>query len=102
MDNLPGAMEKSLPGHTLAIVDDTGRPLSRGTVGEVAFKRPDPVMFLKCWKNPQATEDKFAGDWCLTGDLARQNDEGYFWFVGRKDDVIASAGYRITNNKNWF
>jgi acetyl-CoA synthetase len=52
-------------------------------------------MFLKYWKNPKATEDKFAEDWCLTGDLARQDDQGYFWFVGRKDDVITSAGYRI-------
>ena len=95
MDNLPGAMGKPVPGHTLAIVNDVGRPLPAGTVGEVAVKRPDPVMFLEYWKNPKATEDKFAEDWCLTGDLARQDDQGYFWFVGRKDDVITSAGYRI-------
>lgn len=95
MENLPGAMGKSVPGHALAIVDDAGRSLSTGTVGEVAVRRPDPVMFLEYWKNPQATEDKFAGDWCLTGDLARQDEQGYFWFVGRKDDVITSAGYRI-------
>jgi acetyl-CoA synthetase len=95
MDNLPGAMGKSVPGHTLAIVDASGRPLSTVTVGEVAIKRPDPVMFLEYWKDPKATEDKYAGDWCLTGDLAKQDDRGYFWFVGRKDDVITSAGYRI-------
>jgi acetyl-CoA synthetase len=95
MDNLPGAMGKSVPGHTLAIVDASGRPLSTGTEGEVAIKRPDPVMFLEYWKDPKATEDKYAGDWCLTGDLAKQDDRGYFWFVGRKDDVITSAGYRI-------
>lgn len=95
MKNLPGAMGKSVPGHTLAIVDDSGQPLSAGTVGEVAVRRPDPVMFLEYWKNHKATEDKFAGDWCLTGDLARQDEQGYFWFVGRKDDVITSAGYRI-------
>ena len=95
MDNLPGAMGKSVPGHTLAIVDDAGRPLPTTTVGEVAIRRPDPVMFLEYWKNPKATDDKFSGNWCRTGDLARQDAEGYFWFVGRKDDVITSAGYRI-------
>jgi acetyl-CoA synthetase len=52
-------------------------------------------MFLEYWKNPGATSDKYVGDWCLTGDLAKQDDEGHFWFVGRKDDVITSAGYRI-------
>ncbi len=57
--------------------------------------QPDPVMFLEYWKNPQATADKFVGAWRLTGDLAKQDEAGYFWFVGRKDDVITSAGYRI-------
>jgi acetyl-CoA synthetase len=52
-------------------------------------------MFLSYWKNPEATEEKFIGDWCLTGDLGRKDGEGYFWFVGRKDDVITSSGYRI-------
>jgi len=52
-------------------------------------------MFLGYWGNPKASEEKFIGDWCLTGDLARKDEEGYFWFVGRKDDLITSAGYRI-------
>jgi acetyl-CoA synthetase len=64
-------------------------------VGEVAIKRPDTVMFLQYWGNMKATEDKFIGDWCVTGDLAKKDEDGYLWFVGRKDDVITSAGYRI-------
>jgi acetyl-CoA synthetase len=95
MTNLAGSMGRAVPGHTVAVVDDSGQPLPSGTVGEVAIRRPDPVMFLEYWKNPAATTDKYVGDWCLTGDLAKQDEEGYFWFVGRKDDVITSAGYRI-------
>ena len=95
MTNLPGSMGRAVPGHTVAVVDDSGQPLPSGIAGEVAVQRPDPVMFLEYWKNPAATEAKYAGDWCLTGDLAKQDEDGYFWFVGRKDDVITSAGYRI-------
>ncbi len=95
MNNLPGSMGKAVPGHALAAVDGEGRPVPAGTIGEVAVQRPDPVMFLEYWKNPAATADKYVGDWCLTGDLAKQDEEGYFWFVGRKDDVIISSGYRI-------
>ncbi len=95
MKNLPGSMGRTVPGHTMAVVDDAGQPLASGVTGEVAVQRPDPVMFLEYWKNPAATADKYVGDWCLTGDLARQDEDGYFWFVGRKDDVITSAGYRI-------
>ena len=91
----PGSMGRAVPGHTVEVVDDHGNVVPPGTVGEVAVKRPDPVVFLEYWKNPKATEDKFIGDWCLTGDLARRDEDGYFWFVGRTDDVITSAGYRI-------
>jgi acetyl-CoA synthetase len=95
MQNIPGAMGKAIPGHVVDVVDETGNPVSAGTAGEVAIKRPDPVMFIEYWKNPEATRDKYIGDWCLTGDLAKKDEDGYFWFVGRKDDVITSAGYRI-------
>jgi acetyl-CoA synthetase len=95
MQNIAGSMGKAVPGHVVDVVDESGNPLSPGTVGEVAIKRPDPVMFLEYWKNPEATRDKYIGDWCLTGDLAQKDEDGYFWFVGRKDDVITSAGYRI-------
>lgn len=91
----PGSMGRPIPGHVVEVVDAAGQPVPVGEIGEVAIRRPDPVMFLGYWHNPQATAEKFLGDWALTGDLARKDDEGYFWFVGRKDDVISSAGYRI-------
>ena len=95
MPNIAGSMGKAVPGHVVDVVDESGNPLPPATVGEIAIKRPDPVMFLEYWKNPEATKEKYIGDWCLTGDLAQKDNDGYFWFVGRKDDVITSAGYRI-------
>jgi acetyl-CoA synthetase len=95
MDIRPGSMGKAIPGHIVNVVDESGKPVPVGTVGEIGIKRPDPVMFLGYWKNQEATANKFAGDWCLTGDLAKKDDDGYFWFVGRKDDLITSSGYRI-------
>jgi acetyl-CoA synthetase len=95
MEIRPGSMGKAIPGHEVAVVDDAGNRVPPGTVGEVAIKRPDPVMCLEYWKNPEATREKYVGDWWVTGDLARQDEDGYFWFVGRKDDLITSAGYRI-------
>ena len=64
-------------------------------LGHIAFKRPNPAMLLEYWNNPQATKDKFVGDWLLTGDLGHHDEDGYFWYRGRADDVITSAGYRI-------
>jgi acetyl-CoA synthetase len=90
-----GSMGKSIPGHRVEVVDEAGNVLPPGVIGEVAIQRPDPVMFLNYWRNPQATEEKFIGDWSLTGDLAKKDEAGYFWFVGRKDDLITSSGYRI-------
>jgi len=90
-----GSMGKSIPGHRVEVVDEAGNVLPPGVIGEVAIQRPDPVMFLNYWRNPQATEEKFIGDWSLTGDLAKKDEDGYFWFVGRKDDLITSSGYRI-------
>jgi acetyl-CoA synthetase len=90
-----GSMGRAIPGHRVEVVSESGEVVPAGTVGEVAIWRPDPVMFLGYWGNEEATREKFVGDWCLTGDLARKDEEGYFWYVGRKDDVITSAGYRI-------
>jgi acetyl-CoA synthetase len=90
-----GSMGKPIPGHRVEVVDEEGNIVSAGTVGEVAIQRPDPVMFLEYWRNPQATKEKFVRDWALTGDLAKKDEDGYLWFVGRKDDLITSAGYRI-------
>ena len=91
----PGSLGKALPGHVAAIVDDDGQPLPPGNVGNIAFRRPDPVMLLEYWNKPEATRAKFAGDWLLTGDLGRMDEDGYYWYMSRADDVITSAGYRI-------
>jgi len=91
----PGPIGKAVPGHVVAIIDAQGREVPRGTVGQVAVKRPDPVMFLGYWRNEKATAEKFIGDWMTTGDLGRMDDEGYVTFFGRDDDVITSSGYRI-------
>ena len=90
-----GSLGKPTPGHEVAVIDGEGNRLPAGQAGTIAVKRPDPVMFLEYWKNPDATRAKFIGDWLLTGDQGVVDDEGYFAFFGRDDDVITSAGYRI-------
>ncbi len=95
MDARPGIMGKAVPGHELAIVSDAGEVLPSGTFGNIAVKRPDPVMFLKYWNNEDATQKKFAGDWLLTGATGEMAADGWIRFVGRDDDVITSSGYRI-------
>jgi acetyl-CoA synthetase len=91
----PGAIGKPVPGHDVAVVDGAGVPVKPGTVGQIAVRRPNPVMFLEYWGQPDATRDKFIGDWMTTGDQGTVDDDGYVHFVGRDDDVITSAGYRI-------
>jgi acetyl-CoA synthetase len=91
----PGAIGKPVPGHTVAVIRRDGSECAPGELGQVAIRRPDPVMFLEYWGQPQATSAKFIGDWMTTGDQGLVDEEGYFTFVGRDDDVITSAGYRI-------
>ena len=90
-----GSMGKPIPGHRVEVVDQEGQVVPPGTVGEIAVLRPDPVMFLNYWQNAQATREKFIGDWSLTGDLGKKDEDGYLWYVARKDDIITSSGYRI-------
>ena len=91
----PGSIGRAVPGHTVAIVDDQGQPQTAGTQGHIAVRKPDPVMFLGYWQNPEASAAKFVGEWLLTGDVGVQNEDGSFTFLGRDDDVITSSGYRI-------
>jgi acetyl-CoA synthetase len=91
----PGAIGKPIPGHTVAVIGRDGAPLKAGEIGQIAVKRPDPVMFLEYWGKPAATRDKFIGDWMTTGDQGVTDEEGYISFVGRDDDVITSSGFRI-------
>jgi acetyl-CoA synthetase len=95
MDVRPGSMGKPVPGHEVAVINAAGQVLEPEQIGEIAIRRPDPVMFLGYWNLPEKTETKFTGDWMRTGDLGRVDDDGYFWYVSRDDDVITSAGYRI-------
>lgn len=90
-----GATGKQVPGHRVAVVDAQGEELPVGESGQIAIRRPDPVLFLGYWRDEAATAAKFAGDWLLTGDLGRQDADGYISFLGRDDDVITSSGYRI-------
>ena len=91
----PGSMGKPYPGHEVAVIDDAGDPVDDGAVGELAPRRGDPVMFLGYWGCEDATREKFAGDWFRTGDLGYRDSDGYHWFMGRKDDVISTAGHRV-------
>lgn len=90
-----GAIGKPVPGHTVAVIRADGTVAAPGETGQIAVKRPNPVMFLEYWDRPDATREKFIGDWMTTGDQGVMDDDGYFSFVGRDDDVITSAGYRI-------
>jgi acetyl-CoA synthetase len=91
----PGAIGKPVPGHRVAVIRGDGSVCKPGETGQIAVARPDPVMFLEYWNRAQATRDKFIGDWMTTGDQGVVDEEGYITFVGRDDDVITSAGYRI-------
>jgi acetyl-CoA synthetase len=90
-----GAIGKPVPGHTVGVIRPDGSQCGPGELGQIAIKRPDPVMFLEYWGKPDATRDKFIGDWMTTGDQGITDAEGYVQFIGRDDDVITSAGYRI-------
>ncbi len=91
----PGSMGRPVPGHEVAVISDAGDVLPPGEVGEIAIRRPDPVMFLGYWGRPDATVAKFSGDWLRTGDRASVDPDGYLWYQARNDDVITSGGYRI-------
>lgn len=89
-----------VPGHRVEVVDpNNGRVLPVGEEGAIGVLYPDPVMFLGYWNRPEATEEKFVtgedGKWLLTGDQGIKDADGFLQFVGRDDDVIGSAGYRI-------
>jgi len=91
----PGSMGKATPGFDVRIVDEKGRELPRGGRGIIGVRQPNPVTMIEYWRNPEATAKKFAGGFLLTGDLGRQDEDDYFWYMSREDDVITSAGYRI-------
>jgi acetyl-CoA synthetase len=90
-----GSMGRAYPGHNVRIASSDGDLVEEGELGEVVIEGPNPTMLLEYWNRPDATRGKFRGSWLRTGDLARIDEEGYFWFASRADQVIKSAGYRI-------
>lgn len=90
----PGSMGRPLPGTRVAVLNEEGQPVIN-ELGELAVDRNHPNAMLGYFNNPDATQDKYVGDWLLSGDLCRQDDDGYIWFVSRKDDVFKSSGFRI-------
>lgn len=93
-----GSMGKPSPGIDLQVIDHEGNVLPPDTEGDIAIRvKPErPVgLFKEYWKEPDRTAATYLGDWYLTGDRATVDEDGYFWFVGRADDVILTSGYRI-------
>jgi len=94
-----GSMGRPSPGSDLDVIDSGGRRLPAGQEGDLALKAPHPQLMLGYWKDPEKTESCFIdgpdGRWYLTSDRAEKDADGYFWYRGRSDDVINSAGYRI-------
>lgn len=96
MELRPGSMGKPLPGIEATVVDpESGEPLEPGETGEIAQRGDYPCFFAGYWERPEKTEACFVNDWYLSGDLGYLDEDGYFWFEGRADDVIISSGYRI-------
>ncbi|MEB3102114.1 acyl-CoA synthetase MbcS [Ferviditalea candida] len=90
-----GAMGKPVPGNRLAIIDEEGNPLPQGQVGDIAIHRDTPALFKGYLNDPERTAAVFRGEWYVTGDQARMDEDGYYWFEGRSDDIIISSGYTI-------
>ncbi|MCG9831243.1 acetate--CoA ligase [Staphylococcus argenteus] len=95
MDVKHGSMGKPLPGIEAAIIDDAGNELPPNRMGNLAIKKGWPSMMHRIWKNPEKYNSYFIGDWYVSGDSAYRDADGYFWFQGRVDDVIMTAGERV-------
>ena len=89
-------MGKPMPGWDVELLDEDERPVEQGERGEICLRaRTNPHYPLGYWRNDGATEETFGGEWFHTKDTAVQDEDGYVWYVGRTDDVIIAAGYRI-------
>jgi acetyl-CoA synthetase len=95
METKPGSMGKPTPGNLIEIIDEDGIPVPAGEVGDIAIHRDTPALFKGYLNDPDRTSRAFRGDWYLTGDQAKKDEDGYFWFEGRSDDIIISSGYTI-------
>jgi len=96
MDIKPGSCGRPQPGHTCAVIDTDGNSLPYGEPGMLAIKKTDPGLFKEYWNKPEKTANSFKNEWFLSGDVLYQDEDGYFWFSGRDDDLIMASGYRIS------
>lgn len=92
----PGSCGKPQPGRICNIVNHKGKPLPQGEPGILAVKQTDPGLFKEYWNKPDKTKESFKNGWFLTGDVLYQDEDEYYWFSGRDDDLIMAAGYRIS------
>ena len=95
MEVKAGSMGKPTPGNPVDIINDEGKPTAVGEVGDIAVHRDCPALFREYYRDSERTKSAFRGDWYLTGDQATRDEDGYFWFEGRSDDIIISSGYTI-------
>jgi acetyl-CoA synthetase len=96
MEVREGSMGKPMPGWDVQILDEDGQPVNVGERGEICLRaRSNPHYPLGYWNRPEDSAETFGGDWFHTKDAAEQDGDGYYWYAGRADDVIISAGYRI-------
>lgn len=95
MDLKAGSMGKPIPGNSVEIINENGEPCGVNEVGDIAVHIDTPALFKNYYKDPERTAMQFRGDYYITGDKAKKDEEGYFWFEGRGDDIIISSGYTI-------
>ena len=95
MEARPGSMGKPTPGNQVEVINEFGEICSAGEVGDIAVHVDTPALFKSYLKDPERTSMQFRGDYYITGDKASKDEEGYFWFEGRGDDIIISSGYTI-------
>lgn len=91
----PGSMGKPTPGNIIELIDEYGEVVPVGQVGDIAVHKTTPALFKGYYKDMERTNSQFRGDWYVTGDRARKDEDGYLWFEGRNDDIIISSGYTI-------
>ncbi|MFC2949585.1 acyl-CoA synthetase MbcS [Virgibacillus sediminis] len=95
MELRPGSMGKPTPGNEVELIDEDGKPVPANQVGDIAVKIDSPSLFREYYKDMDRTKKSRKGDYYITGDQARKDEDGYYWFEGRKDDIIISSGYTI-------
>ncbi|SEH18172.1 acetyl-CoA synthetase [Natronorubrum sediminis] len=90
-----GSMGKPIPGYRVALLDEDGAEVDTGEIGEIVVERDEHARTGGYWGHPEESISAYNGQWWRTGDLARRDEDGYYWYVSRADQVIISAGYRI-------